>query len=657
MKLYKICNKISLLLHVLASAAGYFVMEAICRHSFIEAWNYMTQRPLVFAYNAAFIFTSSLIVYLFHRRVFWRVLVTLFWLILAIINGVLLLNRVTPFTGPDLHLITDAMKIANKYLPVAGVVAVCILFGILVILLLMLLIKGPKYQKKIKYRYNIPLILLAVALFAGSTQLALEKRVLSNYFGNIAFAYEDYGYPYCLATTIFNTGISCPRDYSEKEIKRIEKTEKNLPETQEEKRPNILFLQLESFFDPTLVNYLDISEDPIPTFRKLMKEYSSGYYKVPSVGAGTANTEFESITGMSMHYFGPGEYPYKSILRETTCESAPYVLKNLGYTTHAVHNNEANFYGRRSIFPNLGFDTFTSEEYMARENEKNPNGWVKDEVLTDEILKCLDSTEGPDYVYTISVQGHGDYPTTQIIENPEITVEGIEDEALKNKYTYYVNQVYQMDQFVGKLVKALQQRGEPTILCMYGDHLPSLEIEDEDLTYGNKYQTSYFMWDNIGLKKKDGTIEAYDLGSEVLNKCNIHTGLMNSFHQTRKGTKNYQKDMKELQYDMLYGKQYVWNQENPFKATDLQFGIRPLTVTKIYETKDSIFIVGNNFTNFCQVFDGDVKINTTYHNEHLLEVSKKDLKDGDTFKVSIVSKALRVLSSSNEYVYQEKSEK
>lgn len=108
-----------------------------------------------------------------------------------------------------------------------------------------------------------------------------------------------------------------------------------------------------------------------------------------------------------MHYFGPGEYPYKSILKETTCESAPYVLESLGYTTHAVHNNESNFYGRRYIFPNLGFDTFTSEEYMAREDDKNPNGWVKDEVLTDEIIKCLDSTEGPDYVYTISVQGHG----------------------------------------------------------------------------------------------------------------------------------------------------------------------------------------------------------------------------------------------------------
>ena len=107
--------------------------------------------------------------------------------------------------------------------------------------------------------------------------------------------------------------------YSEDEINRIEKTESNLPKTKEDgKRPNILFLQLESFFDPTLVNYLDISEDPIPNFRKLMKEYSSGYYKVPSVGAGTANTEFETITGMSLHYFGPGEYPYKSILKETT---------------------------------------------------------------------------------------------------------------------------------------------------------------------------------------------------------------------------------------------------------------------------------------------------------------------------------------------------
>ena len=398
-----------------------------------------------------------------------------------------------PFTGPDLHLITDAMKIANKYLPVAGVVAVCILFGILVILLLMLLIKGPKYQKKIKYRYNIPLILLAVALFAGSTQLALEKRVLSNYFGNIALHMRimDILTVWQLRFLIRESAVR--EIILRKKSKELRRRKRIFRKRRKKSGRNILFLQLESFFDPTLVNYLNISEDPIPTFRKLMKEYSSGYYKVPSVGAGTANTEFESITGMSMHYFGPGEYPYKSILRETTCESAPYVLKNLGYTTHAVHNNEANFYGRRSIFPNLGFDTFTSEEYMARENEKNPNGWVKDEVLTDEILKCLDSTEGPDYVYTISVQGHGAYPDEQILEDPEITVSGAPTEEENNKWEYYVNEIHEMDNFVKELTDKLADYPEDVVLVMYGDHLPTMGLTVEDLKNKYLFQTEYVM--------------------------------------------------------------------------------------------------------------------------------------------------------------------
>ncbi len=124
------------------------------------------------------------------------------------------------------------------------------------------------------------------------------------------------------------------------------------------------FSAVRIIFDPELVNFLHISEDPIPTFRALMDSYSSGYFRVPSVGAGTANTEFETITGMSLRYFGPGEYPYKTILTQTTCESAPLYFEKLGYSTHAIHNNEANFYARKSVFPMLGFYSFTSEEYM-----------------------------------------------------------------------------------------------------------------------------------------------------------------------------------------------------------------------------------------------------------------------------------------------------
>ncbi len=640
MKWYKVCNRISLLLHALCSALGCFLIEMISRRSFSAAWTYMTTKPLVFAYNAALIFTTSLIVYLFRRRCFWRVLISILWLLLGIINGVILSNRVTPFTGPDLHLLTDGMAVLNKYLPAWGVVLALILLGLFALLLLILLIKAPKYKRKVKFRYDLLLVVVGAALFAGATQLALEKRVLSNYFGNIAFAYEDYGYPYCLAVTIFDTGISCPRDYSEQEITRIEKTEDNLPATNEDSKPNIIFVQLESFFDPTLVEYLNISEDPIPNFRKLMKEYTSGYYKVPAVGAGTANTEFESITGMSLHYFGPGEYPYKSILKETTCESAPYVLKNLGYSTHAVHNNEANFYGRRSIFPNLGFDTFTSAEYMSEEEDKNPLGWTKDEVLTDEIIKCLDSTEESDYIYTISTQGHGAYPEEQLIDDPEITVSGAETEAQNNQWEYYCNEIHEMDNFVKELTDALADYPEDVILVMYGDHLPTMGLTVEDLKNKYLFQTQYVMWDNFGLEKKDENLAAYQMAAEVMDRAGIHEGTIFRYHQARRNTRNYQVDLETLQYDVLYGKKYSYDGESPFQRIKMRMGLYDVTLDSMEEisTVDHTYrLKGTNFTPSSQVKLNGEWYDTVYVNPTTLMISGTEINDFD--RVSVVQRS------------------
>ncbi len=637
MKWYQICNRISLLLHALCSAVGYFLVEAICRRSFTEAWIYMTERPLVFAYNAVFIFTTSLIVYLFRRRCFVRLLVAYFWLILAAVDGIILSERVTPFTGPDLHLLSDAFGLVNKYLSPVGVAAVCVAFAFLILSLLLVLIKGPKYQGPLKYRYNIPLLLAAVVGFGGLTHLALEKRVLSNYFGNIAFAYEDYGYPYCLATTIFNTGISCPRDYSEKEILRIEHTEDNLPDTNTEEMPNIIFLQLESFFDPEMVDYLDVSEDPIPTFHQLMEEYSSGYFKVPAVGAGTANTEFEAITGMSMHYFGPGEYPYKSILKETTCESAPYVLKELGYTAHAVHNHEANFYGRKSVFPNLGFDTFTSEEYMAQSNQTNALGWVKDSILTGEIFKCLESTEGKDYIYTISVQGHGAYPEEPVLEDPAITVSGSPTQEMNYQWEYYVNEIREMDDFVKDLVTQLSEYNEDVILVMYGDHLPTMGLTVEDVKNRYLFQTQYVIWDNFGLPKKDGNLSAYQIAAEVLDRIGIHEGTIFRYHQARKNTKNYQVDLETLQYDLLYGERYAYEGASPFKRTKMRLGHYDVTLDSmelVSERDFTYYIRGTNFTPNSQIQLNGEWYDTVYVNPTTLMISGTELDPFDRLCVA-----------------------
>lgn len=634
----KVLNMISLPLQILAVLIGYYLIEAISRHSLREALYFIQERPLVYLYNAGLIFLTTLTVYLVRRRVFVRTLLTILWMGLGIINGVLLAQRVTPFTGPDLHLITDALKIANRYLPAVGMVIVVILMAVAFAGLALLFFKGPLYEGPLYYRYNVPLVLAAVLAFSGATKLALEKRILSNYFGNIAFAYEDYGYPYCLMTTIFNTGIGCPPEYSEASIDEIRAAETGKSRTED--MPNIIFLQLESFFDPTLVDYLSLSEDPIPYFRQLMKEYSSGYYRVPSVGAGTANTEFETITGMSLRYFGPGEYPYKSILKETTCESAPFVLKKLGYTTHAIHNNEANFYGRRTVFPNLGFDTFTSEEYMEEEDDQNPLGWVRDRVLTRSILDCLESTEGSDYIYAISVQGHGDYPDEPMLENPQITVSGSPTEEQDYKWEYYVNEIHEMDGFLRELIQALEANEEPVVLVMYGDHLPTMGLEVEDMQNRYLFQTQYVIWDNMGLKKKDENLASYQIAAELMKRLHIYEGNIFRYHQARRNTKNYQVDLEMLQYDILYGEQYVYKGRNPYLATDMRMGVYDTTLDEIRPApglKDSSYIIGTHFTPSSEVMINGEYIETNYLDPTTLLISGHVFENMD--KICVVQRS------------------
>lgn len=651
-------RKHPMICNIVLSVGMAFLLEVLGRQTFdMSAVGFVDERSKMFLYSVLIIFLTYSVVFIVKRRLFTYIVVTLLWSMVGIVNFMMLSSRNTPFTYVDITLMKSVLPVMSNYFTPMEIGSM----GALILIGLVLLVVAYMYlpmEETLNRKTGFIKVIVIALIFAGATVFGFQSGMLTDEIHNIRIAFSDYGTPYCFSITALKNGIDKPSDYSEKKIESIEKqTKEKLAENKKKKvkKPNIIFVQLESHFDITQVKGIKFNKDPLENFHKYMKGYSSGQLSMPSYGAGTANSEFELITGMNLDHFGAAEYPYKTVLQDTTTESMATVLKKQGYSAHAIHNNSAAFYDRDLVFSQLGFDTFTTKESMNIK-KWTENGWAKDLILTSCINDSLDSTKGQDYVYCISVQGHGDYPTTEIIENPEITVSGIEDEGLKNKYTYYANQVYQMDQFVGRLVKSLEKRNEETILVMYGDHLPSLEIEDEDLTYGNKYETSYFIWDNIGLKKQDGVIEAYDLGAEILDRCNIHEGVMNTFHQTRKGTKNYQSDMKNLQYDMLYGKQYIWNQENPFQATDITFGIKDLEVTKAYETEDSVFIVGNNFTNYAEVFVGDVQINTTYHNEHLLEVSKKDLKDGDTFTVSIVSKAPRVLRTSNAYIYKEKNE-
>ena len=108
-------NRFSLLFHALMAAGIYFIMETMSRHSALEAWNFMIGSPKVYAYNTFMIFMTFMIVYLFRRRIFVRLLITAFWIYLGYMNGTILNSRVTPFTGQDLHLITDALDVVPTF--------------------------------------------------------------------------------------------------------------------------------------------------------------------------------------------------------------------------------------------------------------------------------------------------------------------------------------------------------------------------------------------------------------------------------------------------------------------------------------------------------------------------------------------------------------
>lgn len=652
---YAFMNRFSLIFHALLVCIINFVIEAISRHSVVAAWDYMTGTPLVFLYNAFMIFVTFSIVYLFKRRIFVRMIIGAIWVILGIANGYILLKRVTPFNAQDLKIAGDGIALINNYCNGFEVVVIAVGAVALLIWLISMWRRGGQYAGKIHHIAALIGIIVCGVLYTFVTNIAIDKRVVSTYFGNIAFAYEDYGLPYCFSASLFNTGISEPNGYTKKAMAKIDKDgELNQTATSRssDELPNIIVVQLESYFDVANAEFFTTSEDACPNLHNLYQNYSNGYFKVPSVGAGTANTEFEVLTGMNLRYFGPGEYPYKTYSKKHPTESAATALASLGYGTHALHDNTGNFYSRANVFNNMGFDTFTSKEFM-NVLQTTENGWAKDEILTQHIMEAMDTTKQEDFVFTVSVQGHGNYPETQVIENPKIKVEGIEDEALKNKWEYYVNQVYEMDQFVGDLIKAVEERNEPSVVVFYGDHLPTMGLKAEDLKSRYLYNTNYVIWDNIGLQKHDKNIPAYQLMSEVLNRLDIHSGTVFNYHQQRKGTKNYLSDLELLQYDILYGKQYVYNGKAPITEGHMVMGIRNVSLSSIVPQLNSGYsLYGENFTKYSRVYVNGEKQKSSFLNNTRINLSETELKDGDVIQVGQVGSSDTIFRMSDKYTYQ-----
>ena len=630
----------------------YLLVEVLSRRSLIGGIAYLFQQPLVFIYNWILVMATMSVALLFKKRGFAFFLISLVWFVLGLVNCVLLGFRTTPLNFMDFRTFRDVMGIVNVYFStpqlIAMLIGVILFFGIM----LLLLIKTP--AEKIVYRKSGAAVLSFSLLLACSTFVSVENGTLITTFHNIQDAYKNYGFAYCFAASVVDRGISKPEGYSEESIQAIvdqinneagtEGMTKTYPsDCATESTPNIIVLQMESFFDPKTLKNVSCSEDPVPNFTSMRENYSSGWLTTPSFGAGTANTEYEVNTGMSVAYFGPGEYPYTTIMRKTTSESLANNLKENGYSAHAIHNHTGKFYGRYLVYPNLGFDSFTSVEYM-QDVERNPLEWANDSILTGEIQKAMDSTEQQDYVFAVSVQGHGKYPASPIDDTQTITVEGFNEEEAVG-FEYFVNQIHRMDAFLGELTDTLAERDEPTVLVIYGDHLPKFSITNDDVVNGNTYQTQYVIWDNFGMGKQDKDVTTYQLGARVMNLLGMHNGVMTKLQQYCTQADNYYGCMAALQYDMLYGNHYAYAGKQ-YEKSFMEMGIDPVIMEDLGCVGNTLYVSGDHFTPSSKIYINGEQVSTTFLNSDRISCNQgDDLEEGDLIEVIQMSSRRTKLSS------------
>ena len=612
----------------------------------MEGIRWAVTHPVIFLYNMLIIFSTMTLALLFKRRRFAWFIISLVWIIIGSVNGAILLSRMTPFTLYDMQNFADGLTIMTTYYSMWQIILGAIVLALGTIAIVMIFIRSEKWRN-IRYKKSIAAILITAALTAGATAALINTGTIGTFFGNLNYAYRDYGMPYCFIMTSANAGISRPKGYSEELITDIleKKTEKGTDtllsrKNDSKEHPNIIVLQMESFTVAQDYANIEVDRDPTPVFNDLYKKYTSGSFTVPACGAGTANTEFEVLTGISAKFFGPGEYPYKGKLRKKTLENMAYVAKSHGYRTSALHDHRALFYNRNEVYANMGFDTFTSVEYMNNVSF-TPTNWCKDTVLTGEIMEIMKSSEERDFMHVISVEGHGAYPTERVFKNPYTTVT-CDDEETKWKYEYYLNECHEMDTFIGELIEEIEETDEPTVMIIYGDHIPALDVKEENYKADNLYQTRYVIWDNIGLQKEDRDITSYQSGAILLEDAGLgHEGILFDYQQTTsQDDPMYLKDMEALAYDMLYGKNYAYGGSAPYKTSDMKMGHKDISIEEVKKIGDRYYIRGNNFTERSIISLRGKQLSTVYLSPTLLALTEEvDPDDIALLEVSQVDKS------------------
>lgn len=648
-------------------------------HDFLS-WRKEHSNEFLVAYMLSFGVLN--VFYLFGQKIYYviTILVGTTLMILDYISQIKWAYRGEDLLPVDLKLGNEAKSISS-FLTMKNY----LVFGSLAVALIVLLVLVIWKVKKSNNHWIVRMIISLMALFfIVSIYFQKPMDLQAKYdVGSLPWDqkanYQTNGFELSFILNMKWLSIEKPKGYSQEKMEALKK-QYGVGKESGNVKPNIIFVMTEAFWDPTRLTNVKFNRDPIPYFRQLQKDYTSGNMISNVFGGGTSNTEFEAITGYSTNFLPSGVMVYMQYM-DQPMDSMAVLLGKQGYHTTGVHTSHGWFYHRNDNYKTLGFNNFIGKEFFSNPEYKGPE--IYDKELAKRVISEIKSTKERDYVYAISMESHAPYYYGAFPkEDRRISVEGDLSKEAKETLETYAEHMSYADDSLKYLVEQLNELNEPTIVVFYGDHLPALGANDlvyneanyfdgktDYENYLKRQSVPFVIWDNFSNKKeKINTISPSFFAPYILQRTNLTTtpfiqyqqsliqkGIMTIPNQTywnKFGLNENDLDTYKLfQYDGMFGKEYasIFPKAKNYNPS-FYLGSGKIKISDVSVNGNKVHIKGQNFVMGMRVLLNGNAVMAEFVNDHEITMDKPD--ELNTIQLQVIDSQENAIASSN--VYQKK---
>lgn len=578
---------------------------------------------------------------------FW--IVTLVLMVLGLVSGVKYKILGLPLLPWDLVLSGETSDMV-QYLK--NIVSPMLIAGIVgfIVLGIVLFRFVPRFNAVFGWKSR--LALLAVSVFVVLTAyydkpFAVKKALkIDTIPWDQAENYRKNGF---LAASMMNLDlvfIKEPVDYNEKNMDAILASIPRRTDVQTDVKPNVIVMLSESFWDPTIIKNVTFNQDPVPFLHSLQQTQTSGWMHTSQFGGGTANVEFEVLSGNTMRFAPQGSLPYIQYVNHEM-DSLASILTRQGYTATSVNPFHNWFFNSRTVYQNFGFSRFISSEFFDTVPEEGH--FLPDTDVSKIIIEESEKSAGPDMIFANTMENHFPYYGGKFKDNP-FKVSGDMPDETRGMLETLAKGINGADRSLQMLVEHYSKKNEPTIILFFGDHLPSLGnefkayrdtnylLENDPDSLNKLYRTPFVIWNNyLPQQKQSLEINASFLGPYLLNMAKLpgtpYTDYLfdlskkhpilppknhyASYNLTDADVKNYEL----LQYDAMFGKGYLFKEfKDKIINKNYELGYGPMKIERAEavngegaaEGDRKLRLAGKNFKPSCVVYLNDKPLSTKF---------------------------------------------